>query len=252
MNCCLPAVNPARNPLPKYSMRNTLNLPDPALKFVLLQRTALQKLHFRWLTKLGIHYFPRFCNLEARWRRDAITQGFLASLQADFEDIENHLPLDPRRILDIGCGIGGIDVLLNDHYRPNGVHFHLLDKSSLAENVFYDFHDQAAFYNSLNLAHDFLKLNGVAESSVTCQEATSDNRIHFDPGFGLIISLISWGFHYPVTVYLAEVARVLAPTGALILDVRKGTTGLQDLRSCFSDVRVISEKPKFLRLIAKR
>ena len=205
----------------------------------------------RFLTKLGISYFPHLCNLEARWRRSAITQGFRNSLQEDFDDIRDHLPNQPKRILDIGCGLGGIDVFLSDRFGSMAPHFYLLDKTSVEQSIFYEFHEQAAFYNSLILAREFLSLNGVKASSITCLEAAPDNRIDIEPGLDLVISLISWGFHYPVTTYLAEVGRALSPSGVVILDVRKGTAGLRELRSLFSEVRVISEKPKFLRLLAR-
>src|SRR5258708_28711139 len=96
MNCCWPAADPEI-----ANMRNTLNLPEPALKFVLLQRTGLQKLRLRLLTKLGVPYFPRICNLEARWRRDAITKGFLASFDEDFDDIQTILPTTPLHLFDL-------------------------------------------------------------------------------------------------------------------------------------------------------
>jgi hypothetical protein len=67
-----------------------------------------------------------------------------------------------------------------------------------------------------------------------------------------VISLISWGFHYPVNVYLSEVSRVLSKNGAVILDVRKDSPGLNDLRSRFGTVTTLSEKPKFLRVLARR
>lgn len=233
-------------------MRTTLIIPDPALKFILLQRTQLQRLNLRLFRKLGISYFPGLCGLETRLRRAAITSAFLTSVQEDLAEIDSHLPGRANRILDIGCGVGGIDVLLNDHYQAQSPQFFLLDKSQLDPTVFYDFHKQTAFYNSLDLARQMLKLNGVAEPAIHCLEATPDNRIQMEGGIDLAISLISWGFHYPVSTYVNEVARVLTPGGGVILDVRKGTTGLKELRDCFPEVKVLVEKPKYLRLLARK
>ena len=148
----------------------------------------------------------------------------------------------------IGCWIVGI-------YFPNDVlariaHPRLVQFRSVLAGMFLCL--AGLRVDSLDQAREFLKLNGVGDSAITTQEATTDNRIPFGSSFGLIISLISWGFHYPVTTYLSEAARVLASDGSVILDVRKGTNGLRELRSQFSDVRVISEKPKFLRLCARR
>jgi SAM-dependent methyltransferase len=233
-------------------MRNTLTIPNPALKFILLQRTQLQRLNLRLFRKLGISYFPRLCGLETRLRRASITSAFLASIQEDFADIQPHLPGRVNCILDIGCGVGGIDVLLNDHYQAQSPQFFLLDKSQLDPTVFYDFHSQTAFYNSLDMARELLKANGFVEPAIHCLEATPDNRIQIEGGIDLALSLISWGFHYPVSTYVNEVARVLVPGGCVILDVRKGTTGLKELRDCFPEVKLLVEKPKYLRLLARK
>ncbi len=230
--------------------RDRLELPPEAVKYVLLQRTQLQKFHFRFLDKLGVDYANSLIDLECSWRKENIAAGFLQTLQADFNEISTLLPLSAHRILDIGCGIAGIDILLYDRYRSESPQLFLLDKTNVEPSVFYDFHAKGAFYNSLAAATQTLSVNGVPAANIQTFEARDDNRIEARPGFDLILSLISWGFHYPVGTYLNEVVRVLGPEGRLILDVRKGTDGLEQLRSRFKVVQTISEKPKYLRIMA--
>ncbi len=227
-------------------------VPDEAVKFILLQRTGLQKFNFRICRKLGLSYYPHFCHWESKLRRDTVIPQFAESILADYDEIQSHLPKQVSSILDIGCGVAGIDVALNRHYSSGTPRFHLLDRSTVSSKVFYDFHAEAAYYNSLDAAKSMLMKNGVDASRITCLEATDKNEIAAPAGIDLVISLISWGFHYPVTVYLAEVCRVLSPAGAVIIDIRKDSSGLDDLRGQLCNISVISEKPKFVRVLARR
>ena len=49
-----------------------IKIPNEALPFILLQRTGLQRLNFRFLRKLGVSYHPRLCGWECQWRGAAI------------------------------------------------------------------------------------------------------------------------------------------------------------------------------------
>ena len=235
-------------------MRNTLTVPGDALEYVLLQRTELQALNRKLFRKLGISYYPSLCRLECRLRGRSIAASFLDSLVEDYGTIRKHLPERVDRILDIGCGVAGIDALLNDHYRAAGSEpaITLLDKTSIAGEIFYDFHDQGAFYNSLDVARNLLKANGVPSASITLLLANDEGGIDTTEPIDLVISLISWGFHYPVETYVKEVHRVLAPGGSLILDVRRGTGGREVLDSVFRETRAILERKKYDRVLARK
>jgi hypothetical protein len=56
------------------------------------------------------------------------------------------------------------------------------------------------------------------------QSASAEVRRRFksEGNVDLIFSRKSWGFHYPLTEYLAEVARSLSKHGVVIPDVRAG------------------------------
>lgn len=228
------------------------SVPAEAVKFILLQRTGLQKFNSKLLRKLGVPYHPHLCHWESRLRRDRIIHEFAQTIFNDYNELAPHLPAGVTSILDIGCGVAGIDVALSQHYASVNPHFYLLDKTTVSPRVFYDFHEEAAYYNSLAAARSTLTSNGVSTSAITCLEADESNRIPIDRPVDLVLSLISWGFHYPVKTYLPEVARILSARGAVILDVRKESSGQQDLRSQFPHMTVISEKPKFVRILARR
>ncbi len=94
--------------------------------------------------------------------------------------------------------------------------------------------------------------NSVPASSLTTLEARDDAGIDLPQQVDLVISLISWGFHYPVATYLDRTHELLKPGGRLILDVRKGTGGLEEIRAKYGNATVISAEKKRQRIVATR
>ena len=139
-----------------------------------------------------------------------------------------------RAILDIGCGVAGIDAMLARHYAQLGKHidFYFLDKTEINEKVYYGLEKTASYYNSLDVARNLVSANGVESKRIHTQEV-SGSPIFPGTQFDVVISLISWGFHYPVETYLNEVNTLLKPGGKLIIDIRKGTGGNKQLEAKF-------------------
>ncbi|ODR98518.1 hypothetical protein AUC68_08835 [Methyloceanibacter methanicus] len=117
----------------------------------------------------------------------------------------------------------------------------LLDKTDMESQIWYMFEQKGAFYNSLDLAKETLTINGVDPSIVKLIEAPSNGEIPLEEkSIDLVLSTISWGFHYPVSTYIDSVAKILSDDGVLIIDVRKGTDGVAELQNHFK-VSVIEE-----------
>lgn len=232
-------------------------IPDSAAKYILFQRTAYltftNSLLFRVIRKL-IPAFDYNCmvELEAKLNTKKVISMYLADMEREYLSIKGALPDSCSRVLDIGCGIAGIDIFLNQHYSNGSVDFFLLDKSDIEESLYYMYEDKAAFYNSLSLAKETLVNNGVEENNVHLIEATEKNDIEIEKGVDIVLSLISWGFHYPVSVYLEKVYSLLDEGGILILDVRKNTDGLELLASKFGQYIGILETSKYLRICATK
>lgn len=66
----------------------------------------------------------------------------------------------------------------------------------------------------------------------------------------LVFSLVSWGYHYPVTDYLEDACALLRPGGTLILDVRTGTDGREKIETTLGKTRVLQQKPDYTRVAA--
>ena len=192
-------------------MLDQITVPDEALPFIAMHRTPL---------------------------RGDLRQQYAGDIAQDFELLRPHLPPDASATLDIGCGMAGIDALLFRHYGNPAIH--LLDGTGHTD-VRVLFHPVMKPYNSMPIARRLLEMNGVPGERIF---EWPPNPAAAVPQCDLVLSLLSWGFHYPVTTYLALAEKVLSPDGRLILDVRKGFRGMEAIAARLELVSVISSTVK--------
>jgi SAM-dependent methyltransferase len=186
---------------------------------------------------------------EEKFRGGSICKEYAENMAAEYQSIKDKLPPEAGKIVDIGCGIAAIDVFLFNHYQNSELELFLIDKTGIEEKVFYGFKSNAAFYNSMRISEETLCMNGVPQDKIRLFDVARDPLKGIE-NIDRIISLISWGFHYPIDTYLDFALSSLRPGGRLILDVRKGTNGLSALKNSFSFVEVFQEKEKLCRVVA--
>ncbi|MBI4224907.1 MAG: hypothetical protein HY617_01105 [Candidatus Sungbacteria bacterium] len=194
--------------------------------------------------------FNATVSLEALFTRKSVEKLFSEEMTLEYNQMKPYLPAHARTILDIGAGVGGIDILLGKHYEQDKPMIYLLDKTEMPAKVYYSLREKGCFYNSLELGRDMLVENGIKPEQIFLQEATDDNRIISDTKFDLIVSLISWGFHYPIATYLDQVYDKLAEGGAVITDVRRHGNGIELLQKKFPKTKIIFEAQKHVRIVA--
>jgi SAM-dependent methyltransferase len=170
--------------------------------------------------------------------RGDLKQLYAADVARDYELIKPHLPVRAGVTLDIGCGMAGIDVLLWRHYGNPLVN--LLDGTGHTEKRVL-FEQAMSPYNSMSVARRLLEGNGVPADRIV--EWAPDPALNLPP-CDLVVSLLAWGFHFPVATYLPLVERCLRPGGRLILDVRKNTDGLELLDERLQPVTVMDSNEK--------
>ncbi len=214
-----------------------IRLPTAALRYVLHQRPMLQAYNGR-LRRLGVPLSVRvWCNVVLRAER--VAEGYSRMILHDYEMIRHHVPERAERILDVGCGIAGLDVLLYAHYRDRGAapELWLLDRTD-ASIPSYGFADRDEFYNALELSRRVLLENGVPPDAIRVLDVSRGGGVPEGP-LDLVVSIASWGFHYPVSTYLDQVCRALRPGGRLILDVRLGEGQREQLEDRFQHTTMI-------------
>lgn len=181
-------------------------VPDEALPYVLLQRT--------WIKRMA-----------------GIAYGW--DCRSDYEAIVSALPASCTALLDIGCGLAGIDLFLYRHYSASP-HLYLLDHDRNDAPVWYGYTDAPAAYSSMNVTRSLLEVNGVPPDAIKMLWAANDYYgLLIDGQVDLVVSFLAWGYHFPIATYLDQVCKVLAPGGRVIVDVREGTGGLDALRARF-------------------
>jgi SAM-dependent methyltransferase len=170
--------------------------------------------------------------------RTAWEAAYHARLFETYQSIAPFLPVRCPQLLDIGSGLGGIDVLVSRHYRGK-VTACLMDGTD--DSPICTSH--AGTFNSERVTRAFMADNGVGIRYYAPGSELEDN-------FALVMSFASWCFHYPPAKYLDLVRNSLTKKGALILDVRRAREDWKEkLASAFSEKARAFEGRKFDRMV---
>lgn len=143
--------------------------------------------------------------------RVAWKRAYLASLQMEYCSIAQFLPATCERLLDIGSGLGGIDILISRHYPdpPMPVLFDGDEPEPVMNRHGKPFSNMAA-------AVGFLAKNGIPRFVYQSVSGA------FPEGpFDLVVSFASWCFHYCPELYLDRAIAAAAPGAIFIIDVRR-------------------------------
>lgn len=183
--------------------------------------------------------------------RGDLKSSYTRLLREDYDGMSKFLPPRAGSILDIGCGLAGIDALLHERYGNPMIN--LLDETGVVPNV----EDRTGYkangmrpFNDMSVARELLVLNSVEASNI------KEWPIGYSMGpipCDLCISLLSWGWHYPVRTYLDLAWDSIVEGGRLILDVRANSGGdtILDTKG-FKRIAVISSNTKGWRLCYER
>lgn len=197
-----------------------IKIPESAKKYIALQRTGYK-------------------NLE---------DEFNYHINKEFEEMKPFLPNKAENIIDIGCGMCGIDVLIYHHF--NDPDFLLIDGNDLDEKIFYGYKKETSIYNSFIEAEDLLIKNEVPSDAFSFCYALDFYDIPIKLTYDLIISLLSCGYHYPLETYLPFIVNNLSNDGVFICDIRQGTNGLETIKQNFLEYKIISDYNKSDRIAA--
>jgi len=204
-----------------------LNISNNAIKYIQLQRTD--------------HKVPGM-----------IADAYSKDIEDDFNIIKEYLPEKATNVLDIGCGIGGIDVLLYHYFvaQNTNPHMWMLDKSEFPTQMRYGWGETTPFYNSLDLTYATLLANDVPSKNIHCVEANLNFTIDIPTNveMTLVTSFLSWGFHYPVESYIKNVMKILTKRGRVIIDLRY-ESDVNVLKLYFKNVEIIIQKGKAYRTV---
>ena len=213
-----------------------MKLTKLAKKLVLLQRNELlSESQVFYRKKFGRYLFTNFFihfsqkkNLE-----DLSFQLF----KKEYNTIRSYLPKRIHNIMDIGCGLGIINILLQQHYK-NNIKYFLIDKDKVDLKIKYGFKENYESYNDLDETKKILKNNGIKNDNIFMFNA--DKKISIDGKIDLVISLKSMGYHYPYENYLSLLKRVASDNCIFIFDIASKTyDDLELIKKNFREYEVI-------------
>jgi len=159
-------------------------------------------------------------------------------------------PENTRSILDIGCGLGLVDLVLYRRINPSP-DVYLLDKNNEHKSlspVRGGYNQRFIFTADLDLTRDIFAQNGTATEQVHYID-TENNAIASLPKIDLILSITSWGFHYPIETYWEGVREIVHDKSVLFIDLRKETSGFDFLKDRFSHNCILDETETLIRAI---
>ncbi len=197
----------------------------------LLQRIELATPFQKKIRKLFGRYL--FSRIVSKYIIDIkkISRDYYKIMYSEYLTIEKYLNSN-QKILSIGAGIGGLEVLINNNYKAKK--FTLIERDFVSKKIKYGWdnkNDEA--YNRLNLLENFLISNQI--------EKDKFNLINFDKNnfpkekFDLVISLYSLDFHYDFEIYKNYLSQVSNKDTVLIFD----TIRADYFKNIFEDVSVI-------------
>lgn len=230
-----------------------MKLSQEAVTFLLYQRASYRHPIYKFFASCGLKIFYLH-HIMPTWfenrRIDTIAKLYSEEIRAYLEALSPHLPKQCETLLDIGCGIGGVDVFLNDHYKDSIKKTILLDRTELTRDYYTSFRETAAACNSLPTAKSILEINGVDSNSIhTVDVNTADFPVN--ERIDLCISSIAWGYHFPVETYLKQVRAISHENTVLVIDIRKDTPDYEALTKLFGEYTVAIDEDKHQTIVTK-
>jgi len=145
---------------------------------------------------------------------------YRAQSQAEFDAIRPYIDA-PKRILELGCGLGRMSVFLNHHLTCNP-HFILADADALPpdpDNVKVGWDPGEVYYNDLGMTAEFARAHGLTDFETF--DIRTRQYAELEP-VDLIMSFLSVGFHYPIEHCIDQLMQIIKPNGIMLFGVRKG------------------------------
>lgn len=131
---------------------------------------------------------------------------YAALIYEYFLGMEPHFPKRVDTIIDVGCGLATNEVFIKRKF-PHA-HLTLLDGDTVTREGGGGYSDHPDVYNSRAMTELLLAANGVTVDR--WYDVGTKELLEAD----LIISMASWGYHYPLATYRTR--------GLHIVDLRRG------------------------------
>ena len=215
-----------------------INLNSKSKKLLLLQRNELlTKTQNLIRKKFGRFLFTNFfINYFQNKNLEKITEELFLK---ELDTFKNFLPNSVNTIMDIGCGLGIINIYLNKFFEKKPIFF-LLDKNRIDRKIKYGFSINYESYNDLNETKNILLENEIDSDCVYLFDV--EKQFQINKKIDLVISLKSMGYHYPINSYIELFRNCCTKNTVFIYDIGENQYDENYLKTIFEDVKIIYEE----------
>ena len=215
-----------------------IKLNQKSKKLLLLQRNELLTNTQKWFRKKFGRFV--FTNILVNHFQDKYLEKNTEILfLKEIETFKNFLPNNLQNIMDIGCGLGIINIYLNQIFK-NQPSFFLLDKNRIDKKIQYGFSTNYESYNDLNETKKILLNNDLNNKQINLLDVEKDIKI--EKGIDLVISLKSMGYHYPFELYLKLFNKCCNNNTIFIFDLSEVYFNQNELQKYFHKIQIIYEE----------
>jgi SAM-dependent methyltransferase len=151
----------------------------------------------------------------------------------EFEQIEKFLG-NPKKVLEVGCGIGRSSVFVNHLLKDDSVEYVLADRHGFPKQntgAFAPSEDE--YYCDLDQTLAFAKLNGINNASTFDTELSDWNSLK---NVDLIFSTCSFGMHVPIERYIDRMIATCNSGATMIFGTRQPHYGPNSFANLFEEV----------------
>ena len=145
----------------------------------------------------------------------------------------------PKKVLDLGCGLGRMSIYLNHKIKNDQTKYILADFDKVNKNLRYFWNPENDYYNKLNLTKEFCNLNNLYNIELFDLEIRNLNEL---TNIELVISFLAVGFHYPIESYIDNLMSITSDDCVLIFGVRDGKYKRGNFRKYFKSRLILSQR----------
>ena len=207
------------------------HLENKIARLIVLQRIELIGPLLKKIRKLFGRYL--FSSFITRYflNKNIIEKKYYALMQSELELLSINVNFDNKKILSIGGGIGGLELLISRKFNSD---FYFIEKNYVSTKVKYGWDSKNnEAYNYLEFLRKFLIDNNLNEERFKIFDYDKDTLPV--EKFDLIISLYSLDYHYDFNIYFDYLKKVSNKETIIIFDTIKPDI----YKKVFNDVKII-------------
>lgn len=165
------------------------------------------------------------------------TNNYLNMSMSEYEIIKNFI-YRPKRVLDLGCGLGRMSIFMNAKLQDDSIHYILADTTTVSrkDKPRFGWNHGEDFYNDLSLTEKFARSHGLHNFEIF---DVNKQNMEFIKDVDLVMSFLSAGFHYPIENYMNTLLKISVDNCVMIFGVRKNKYSKNSFKEYFEDRQLI-------------